>query len=106
MTTAPRHPFGRLATRAIAAEAPRAAPGIGTVLVVIMVYVVWAVATYLLKGARPLLLRREAQLDRFAYALVGNVLAGTFLPLWALCVLAAAWLPGPVRAWCRRRVMP
>jgi hypothetical protein len=91
MIAAPQHPFGRVATRVIAAEAPRAASGsaIGTAVVVAMVYVTWTVSTYLLEGARQTLLRPEAQFDRLIYALVANVLAGCFMPLWALRVLAA-----------------
>jgi hypothetical protein len=67
----------------------------GTVLVVAAVYLVWAVATYLLEGGQGTLLRPDDHAGRLAYALVANVLAGTVLPLWTLRTLAAQGAAGP-----------
>jgi hypothetical protein len=58
----------------------------------------WVVATYLLEGRIETLLRPEATLARFFYALVANLLIGVVGAVWVLRLLARRGVVSPKRA--------
>jgi hypothetical protein len=101
MIALPRHPRSFSTEQTSRDGLPHSSSGAaagaatGTVLVVAAVYLVWAVATYLLEGAQGTLLKPDDRAGRLAYALVSNVLAGTLLPLWTLRTLAAQGAAAP-----------
>jgi hypothetical protein len=66
------------------------------------VYLAWVIATYLLEGRIETLLRPEATLARFFYALVANLLIGVVGAVWVLRLLAGLRVLSPQGAGFRR----
>jgi hypothetical protein len=66
------------------------------------VYLAWVVATYVLEGRLETLLRPEATLARFFYALVANLLIGVVGAVWVLRLLARLRVLSPQRAGFRQ----
>lgn len=62
------------------------------------VYLAWVIATYLLEGRIETLLRPEATLARFFYALVANLLIGVAGAVWVLRFLSRLGVLSPQRA--------
>ncbi len=50
----------------------------------VLVYLIWIIATYLLEGRILTLLRPEAAVDRIAYTVTANIFVGIIIAAWVL----------------------